>query len=263
MSDSVYTPIVNPVTGLEHNVLPLIKSIKAPQALLYVGNSFFFFNNGAHRYVRRLLQKAPNPPKYRGNLVAINGASLSWHDVESYFRPNAISSYSFSAENKVVFRDPNGVLWDSVILHDSSQGPIHPELAEDFRNFAKKDSDICRQHNATPIFVISWAYADCPEMTAQLADAITSVANENEAIAVPAGLAFALARKKNPDVPLYISDKRHPTPAGSYLLACTIISSLFGIDVTEIDFATEIEPDLAGFLREVAQETTDCFFSRK
>ena len=263
MGEQLLELVHNPVTGLEHNVMPKVTAIDAPKALLYVGNSFFFFNNGAHRFVRRLLQKAPNPPKFRCNMVAINGASLSWHDVESYFRPHAISSYSFNAENEVVFRDPNEQLWDSVLLHDSSQGPIHPEMGKDFEKFAQLDADICRAHDATPIFVISWAYADKPEMTAQLADAITKVANENNAMAVPVGLAFALARQKQPDVPLYISDKRHPTPAGSYLMACTIIASLFQIDVREIHFDTEIEPTLAQFLRDVAQETTDRFFSRK
>ena len=263
MADIDYVPICNPNTGLEHHIMPKVTVIDAPKALLYVGNSFFFFNNGAHRFVRRLLQKAPQPPKFRCNMVAINGASLSWHDVESYFRPHAISSYAFNAENEVVFRDPNEQLWDSVLLHDSSQGPIHPAMGKDFEKFAQLDADICRAHNATPIFVISWAYADKPEMTAQLADAITTVANANNAMAVPVGLAWALARKKCPNVPLYISDKRHPTPAGSYLMACVIIASLFQIDVREIHFDTEIEPELAAFLRDVAQETCDRFFGRQ
>lgn len=256
--------VIHPVTGLQHTVSPKVKEIPAPKALLWVGNSFFFFNNGAHRFARRLLQKAPNPPKYRGNLVAINGASLSWHDLESYFRPNAISSYSFSndGKNTVKFRDPAEQLWDSVLLHDSSQGPIHPVLGEDFKRFAKIDADICRKHGATPIFVISWAYADHPEMTSQLADAILTAANDNDAIAVPVGLAFALAREKDPVCPLYIGDNRHPTPAGSYLLALTVIATLFKIDVRTIEFDCEIEPTLAKFLRDVAEETVTRFFSR-
>ncbi len=262
MTNASYTPILHPVTGLEHHVMPKVRTIVAPQALLYVGNSFFFFNNGTHRCVRRLLQKAPTPPKFRCNMVAINGASLSWHDVESYFRPHAISSYSFNENNEVVFRDPESQLWDALLLHDSSQGPIHPEMSKDFAAFAQKDAEICRAHKATPIFVISWAYSDKPEMTAQLADAITTVANDNDAMAVPVGLAWALARQKRPDVPLYIGDKRHPTMAGTYLASCTIIASLFGIDVREIDFDTEVEPDLARFLRETAQETVTRFFSR-
>ena len=263
MVDTMAFP-VNPVTGLQHTVAPKIKEIVPPKALLWVGNSLFFFNNGSHRFVRRLLQKVPGAPECRTNLVAIGGASLSWHDVESYFRPNAIGSYGFSndGKNTVLFRDPNEQLWDSVLLLDSTQGPIHPQLKDNFRRFGKKDAEICRRHNATPIFVVSWAYRDRPEMTAELADSIISVANENSALAVPAGLAFAEALKRDATCPLYMPDKRHPTPAGSYLLACTVIASLFKIDVTRIDFACDINETLAKSLREIAAFTVTRFFSR-
>ena len=256
--------IQNPVTGLDHNLLPEVKSVKAPQALLFVGNSFFFFNNGAHRYVRNILKNAPIPPKYRGNMVAINGSSLSWHDLESYFRPHAISSYSFSqdGENRVIFRDPSEQLWDAVILHDSSQGPIHPTLGKDFVEFAKLDAEICRKHHAEPIFIASWCYQDKPEMTAQLADAVIKVANENHAIVIPAGLAFSEAHRRDPELNLYIGDKRHPKPAGTYLLALTIVETLFGIDVRKVTNAFDIDPELAFYLREVAHDTVTKFFSR-
>lgn len=263
MKEPTFHSISNPITGLEHNVLPIVKSISRPKALLYVGNSFFFFNNGTHRLVRRMLQKAPEQPKFRSNMVAINGASLSWHDVESYFRANAISSYSFDADNNVVFRDPKEKLWDTVLLHDSSQGPIHPLLSNEFEKYACMDAEICRAHGAEPVFIISWAYSDKPEMTVELADAITKVANDNNALAIPTGLAFALARKHRPNLKLYIEDKRHPTIAGTYLSACTIIASLFGIDVRNIPFNAELECEIAGFLREVANETTNRFFSRE
>lgn len=251
---------VNPVTGLQHTVVPSIKEINPPKALLWVAIRSSFLITDRTASCGEFFKKPP----VRTNLVAIGGASLSWHDLESYFRPNAIGSYSLSSDgnNTVVFRDPSEQLWDSVLLLDSTQGPIHPQLKENFRQFGKKDAEICRSHNATPIFVISWAYRDRPEMTAQLADSIISVANENAALAVPAGLAFAEAIQRDPSCPLYIADKRHPTSAGSYLLACTVIASLFKIDVTQIDFACDIDETLAKSLREIAQFTVNRFFSR-
>ena len=264
MTDAPSPAPINPRTGLCHNVLPKVLSAPVPHALLYVGNSFFFFNNGVHRFVRLLLASAPEPVRCRSNMVAINGASLSWHDVESYFRPNAISSYSFSTDgtNQVIFRSPDEQLWDTVFMMDSSQGPIHPVLGPQFAETAKKDAAIVRSHNATPIFHITWAYDNRPEMTAQLADAITRVANDNDALAVPSGLAFELARRKMPEVPLYISDHRHPTPAGTYLQACTIIASLFPVRVTDLAYEAGLDPALAAFLRQTAQETADRFFLR-
>lgn len=257
-----YTPIENPVTGLEHTVMPTVTKVAQPKALLFVGNSFFFFNNGVHRYLRRLLQKAPVPPKVRMNMVAINGSCLAWHDLESYFRPHAISSYSMSKTNEVVYRDPNEQLWDSVLLLDNSQGPIHPVLGEEFKKYAKLDAEICRNHDATPIFISTWCYVDKPEMTAALSDATTRVANDNNAIVVPAGLAFAWAKKNRPGLSLNIEDNRHPNPAGAYLFALVIAQTLFDVDVTEIDFDCEIEHDVAVYLRGIAKDTVNRFFQR-
>ena len=216
-----FTPFSNAATGLRHHEMPVVKSMPAPRALLFVGNSLFFFNNGVHRMLRQLMAKTPGAPKFRTNMVAINGASLSWHDVESYFRPNAISSYKAAAA----------------------------------RNAA-----ICSAHGAQPIFYITWAYRNRPEMTELLADAIISAANENGAIAVPTGLAWALALEWDPNLPLYMEDNRHPTPAGTYLQACGIAASLFGVRATDIGTDNGIDPAVARVLRESAQETVDRFF---
>jgi len=43
-----------------------------------------------------LLEKAADPEhksEYRASMVTIGGSNLEWHDVESYFRPNAIGSF--------------------------------------------------------------------------------------------------------------------------------------------------------------------------
>jgi hypothetical protein len=60
-----------------------------------------------------------------------------------------------------------------------------------------------RAHGATPIFFMSWAYAGRPEMTAQLAEAHAVAGNANNALVIAAGLAFARAREKQPELNLY------------------------------------------------------------
>ena len=75
---------------------------------------------------------------------------------------------------------------------------------------------------------MSWAYADKPEMTAQLAEAYTIAGNANNALVIPAGLAFARARSKQPELNLYVADKRHPSLAGTYLATCVVFAALTG-----------------------------------
>src|SRR5207302_11331400 len=136
--------------------------------------------------------------------------------VESYFRPNAIASYSFDEHNNVVFGERDK-LFDVAVMMDCSQCPIHPRLKTVFSEFAGKDSEIVRAHGAKPVFFMSWAYADKPEMTAQLAEAYTVAGNANNALVIPAGLAFARAISKQPELNLYAPDRGHPSLAGAYL----------------------------------------------
>src|SRR5437660_12535118 len=139
------------------------------------------------------MEKAADPghkQQYRNTMVTIGGSGFDWHDVESYFRPKAIDGYSFDEQNNVVFNKFDK-LFDAAVMMDCSQCPIHPKLKPVFTDYAKKDSDIVRSHGARPIFFMSWAYADKPEMTAQLAEAYTTAGNANNALVIPAGLAFA------------------------------------------------------------------------
>ena len=52
---------------------------------------------------------------------------------------------------------------------------------------------------------MTWAYKGRPEMTKQLADATISVANENNAMVIPVGLAFAKATEKRPQLSLIVA----------------------------------------------------------
>src|SRR4029078_9207933 len=98
-------------------------------------------------------------------------------------------------------------------MMDASQCLIHAELSKLFYERTAKDSEIARRHGAEPVFFMSWAYADKPEMTEQLAAAYAKAGATNHAKVIPAGYAFARSLATRPDVQLYVADKRHPTLA--------------------------------------------------
>lgn len=55
------------------------------------------------------------------------------------------------------------------------------------------------------------------------------ISNELGGVAIAeAGLAFETVMHDEPTIELYHTDLRHPSPAGSYLAACTIYATLFG-----------------------------------
>lgn len=236
----------------------LSSGVENPASAIWAGNSFFYYNNSMHGHVTQLLASADPAYKFRQSSVTIGGSGFDWHDMESYFRPNAIGSYSFDANNNVVFNKLER-LFDVAIMMDCSQCPIHPVLGKVFTDYAKKNSEIVRRHGAKPVFFMSWAYADKPEMTQQLADAYTSAANDNGAFVIPAGLAFARSIQQRPDLNLYQPDKRHPTLAGTYLAACTVYASLFGKSPVGLKYNAGLGEDTARFLQTIALETVKAY----
>ena len=232
-----------------------------PNAILWVGNSFFYYNNSMHMHVLNLVHAADPKSKARATSVTISGSGIDWHDMASYFRPRAIGRYSFLDNNEIVFSEP-GRQFDAVIIADCSQCPIHPQLKSVFHEYTKIQSEVVTASGARPIFFMTWAYKDRPEMTAQLAEQYTTAGNDNDALVIPAGLAFAKAIARRPDLEFYQHDRRHPTLIGTYLAACTTYASIYGKSPVGNAYTAGINPALVRFLQETAQETVREYFGR-
>ena len=237
---------------------PVAPSTGAPASAIFIGNSFFYFNNGITSNLAPMVREASPATPFRSTMVTISGSGFDWHDVDSYFRPNAIGTYSFDANNNVVFNKLDR-LFDVAILMDCSQCPIHPQLKGVFRDYAKKNADSVRTYGTRPVFFMSWAYADKPEMTAQLEQAYTAAGKEHGALVIPAGLAFARSVAQRPALNLYAPDKRHPSVAGTYLAACTTYASLFGKSPAGLKYNAGLDPDTAAFLQVIAWETVQAY----
>ena len=240
---------------------PFVKTLapQKPNNFLFIGNSFYYFNNGITRHIAGL-ERGLGGPVHRATMATIDGSGLDWHDVESYFRPGAVGYYDIDASNTLTFAPP-GKIYDAAVMMDCSQCPIHPQLAPVFVKQVKLDSDIVRKHDAIPILFMSWAYADKPGMTAALAEAYTKAGNDNGALVIPAGLAFARALKGRPDVRLYIEDNRHPTMAGTYLAAATTYGAIQGRSPEASTYTAGLDGDLASYLRSVAWATVQAYYN--
>ena len=232
------------------------------QSLLWVGNSFFYFNNGINRHITGLTNAAGREGRLRNVMVTIGGAGIDWHDLEAYLKPGSkVGWYSFVGDNEIVFNKP-GRQFDTAIVMDCSQCPIHPQLKSTFQEYVKKDAETARKYGARPVFFMSWAYKDKPEMIGPLADAYTTEANANDAFVIPAGLAFAKAIARRPELELYQPDKRHPTLAGTYLAACTSIAALTGKTPVGNTYTAGLDAQTVEFLQSVAWDTVQEYFGK-
>jgi hypothetical protein len=232
--------------------------IDKPESVIYIGNSFFYFNNGISGMVARILASADKDYKLDSVQVTISGSGFDWHDIDSYFRPNAVARYTIPGDNILRFNNRKR-LFDVAITMDCSQCPVHPQLKDIFREQAKKFADTVRMHDSMPVFFMSWAYLDKPEMTEQIAEAYTKAGNDNKALVIPAGLAFARVVKERPDLAIYMPDKRHPTRAGTYLAALTTFAAVFRKSPVGLAYTDEFSPDVAKYLQTVAWETVQSY----
>jgi hypothetical protein len=235
------------------------------KSLLWLGNSFFYYNNSMHGHVGQLLGAA-GVRGTRATSATISGSGINWHDLEAHFKPAGVGSYSFVGDNEVRFNSfdkPGDKLFDGVMMMDCSQCPIHPKLQGIFYEYAGKHSATARKHGAAPILFMSWAYQDKPEMTAQLAAEYVKAGKQNNALVVPAGLAFAASVAKRPALNLYVADKRHPSLAGTYLAACTVLASVYKTSPVGLSYTAGLPADVAAHLQTVAWESAQAFHARE
>jgi hypothetical protein len=229
-----------------------------PASLLWVGNSFFYYNNSMHGHVGLLLGAA-GVRGVRQSSATISGSGLDWHDVGAHLRPaSGMSRYSFTATNDVVFNTFER-RFDMVMMMDCSQCPIHPKLQQAFHDTAKAHAATVRAAGAEPVLFLSWAYQDAPEMTDTLAAEYVKAGRANNMRVVPAGPAFAASIAKRPDINLYAPDKRHPSPAGTYLGAAVVMASIFKTSPVGNTYTAGLPADVARHLQTVAWDTVQAF----
>tara|TARA_R110002049_G_scaffold30729_14_gene105148 strand:+ start:839 stop:1570 length:732 start_codon:yes stop_codon:yes gene_type:complete len=217
-----------------------------PDNVLFVGNSFTYYNNSLHNHYRALQKSADpdNPVAGRARSMTISGGYLREHAAGLAFMVNEYD-------------------WDVVVLQGYSRGPIEESTAESFRSAARKAAAEIRAHNAEPVFFMTWAYTGQPEMTRQLDDAYSAIGDELNADVVPVGLAFATVTEERPDIELRIADRKHPTLAGTYLAACTFYASLHGKSPEGIAYTAGLDAETAAYLQRVAAATVTDYRNRR
>lgn len=252
------------VSALETSVKPLITKMEAPASYMTVGNSYTYYSSGLNGAINGLIKAAGLKVK-RNRMVTIGAADLGWFNVWELVRPSGMAStyVDHSDGGKIKkFDFLKEKVFDAVILQDNSTGPIHPQRKEIFEKYAKQHAYDLRCFGIQPLIMMTWARKNKPEMTAQLADATTKVANEAHAMVIPVGLAFAEAIKADPKLELYRADKTHPSPEGTYLEACVTFATMFHRSPVGLKYygIEKVDPKTAEFLQQIAWNIVTEFF---
>lgn len=225
--------------------MPVVSSIERPAKILFIGNSFTYYNDSLHKHIRALQRAANDGKRAKGRIrtMTISGARLAEHE---------------PALRAMVASDN----WDVVVLQGHSTVAEMKFASEQFKKTARRFDEVIRARGAQTAFFMTWAYTGRPEMTVPLSAHYTEIGNELGALVVPVGLAFERATDTHPDIALRHADRRHPTRAGSYLAACVFYAALFQRSPVGLAYDAGLSSDNAAALQAIAWSTTNGYFKK-
>lgn len=197
-------------------------SAASPVRILFVGNSYTYYNN-MPAIAESIYESSGAGPMETGMLVQA-GQRLS--DVAGSRQPELL-------------RLMMGGRWDYVVLQEQStlgggfrDGlPVIGDPAAFHEAVRTLDREI-RRAGARTVLLVTWANAAAPEQQGEITKAYETIASEVDAILVRAGPAWAEIRRAHPGIRLHQDDGSHPNAVGSYLTACTLLATLFDVDLS-------------------------------
>lgn len=238
---------------------PTVKrpQVDTPKKILFVGNSYLYYNDSLHNHLRRMVDAGGIAPEkaLQYKIVTIGGAPLAHHDVASYLAPG-----------KLGMKEP----YDVVILQGNSGAVLSDARRKSFHDKVTEFSADIAKAGAKTALYMTHAYVApnknaSPDMIRKIEDMYVSVGNEVGALVIPVGLAFEEAYRRKPDLQLHKTyDGSHPDLIGTYLAACVLYASLYGKSPVgnAYDYFGKVDKDTATFLQQVAWDTAQKFYGR-
>lgn len=233
------------------------QQVETPDTILFVGNSYFYYNDSLHNHVRYMVEAAGvlPPDKLTYKSATIGGAALADHPIE-----HLVDHRNLRVDEP----------FDVVILQDISSAALSERGRERFARTVKRYAATVRAAGAEPVLYMTHAYVPpnkraSPDMTGQVARMYMEAGEANHLRVIPVGLAFAEAYRRRPDIRLHQAyDGSHPNLLGTYLAAATVFATLYGRSPvgSSYDYFGAVPKDEALFLQQVAQDTVLAFEAR-
>lgn len=239
---------------------PEIKSLnnQSPKNVLFVGNSYLYYNDSIHNHVNRLL--ASLDAEARAGITyksaTIGGARLSHHNIDSHL-----------TLGKLGLDEP----FDLVIMQGGSAEPLNDIGRRGFLEHAIEYDAKIHATGAETALYMTHAYGRQharfdQNMIRDIESLYIETANQIDALVIPVGLAFEEAYRRRPHMQLHKEfDGSHPSVQGTYLAAAVVLASVYGISPIGSDYRYygEVNDEDALFLQAVAHFTVESFFNRR
>ena len=232
------------------STLPL--SSKEPIKILFIGSSYFNYNNLPELFLQ--LSEQSGKEVYIDQHMP-SGLFLSDHAENSVTR------------SKIRTKD-----WDYVILQGVGVVMAYPDsiIEHPFQPAMKSlMKDIARNNpESKTVYCLPWAFEDgmtwktgwkdsYVDMQEKIVQNTMDYSEQMEFMVAPVGVAWSVVLKEKayPLHYLHFTDWNHPNHRGSYLMACVLYSSIFQESSENIEFSSDLDQEEALYFRTIASKT--------
>ncbi len=217
--------------------------------ILFVGNSHMFYNDLSGTFVR-----IADAFGHRSDVYEL---SKGYYTLKRYANPEDELGALF---DKTV----TGKKWDFVVLQESTGIVLSASVDEDMYPYARTLDEKVKSAGGQTAFLMTWAPKNGikdgfkkqsrEQLQSVLAENYMEISGELDDLVIPAGIGFMRCMEQYPEIELWDADGQHPSPAGTYLAACTAYAVVYQQSPENCTYIGELDSEQAVKLQKIAAE---------
>ncbi|MDA0899550.1 MAG: hypothetical protein O3B35_00795 [Proteobacteria bacterium] len=218
-----------------------------PQNILFIGNSYFYYNDSLHNHVRRMLGEAYPEMTFTFKSSTISAARLHHHNFD-----HLIDHKNLGVKEK----------YDLIIMQAGSFEFSNSEFRKKYIETVKEFSSKAKNSDIKTALYMFHDYLPHERRYREnnLKEVIAThrqAAKETDSLLLPIALAFEKAYAKRGDIKLHHPDGSHPALLGHYLAAYTIFAYLTNSSPVGLkyNYLNQLSDEDILFLQTIAWET--------
>lgn len=154
--------------------------------------------------------------------------------------------------------------WDFVILQENTTAAFSSSPDKHMFPFARTLDEKIKNAGGQTAFLMTWSPKNGlgignfklgrEKVQKKISENYIKIANELDALLLPAGVAFMRCTEKYPDIELWDEDEQHPSPEGTYLATCIAYTVFYQSSPVGCPFIGDLNTDTATKLQQTAED---------
>lgn len=187
-----------------------------PNRILFVGNSYLYYNDSVHNHVKKLLVEHYKDDGIVAKSSTIGGSRLHNHNIEHLLNPE-----NLQLDKQI----------DLLIMQGGSGEVKTSESRARLTETAVKFSNKAHKLGIKTALYMTHAYLENdkryePNLIKKIEKTYYEAGIKSDSLVIPVGLAYEMAYQENPKIKLHHPDGTHPGLLGTYLGACTVFATI-------------------------------------